>query len=59
MRRLLRFYLGRRFFVVGAAGAFGAAGSGGTAAAAAAGGRHYDFDATAEEIDAEDPQLGR
>ena len=44
IRRLLRGYVGRRFVIVGAPG---------TAAAS----RSYDFDATAEEIDAEDPRL--
>ena len=59
VRRFLGFYLGRRFFVVGAAGAFGAAGSGAPPQPPPPGGRHYDFDGTAEEIDGEDPQLGR
>ena len=60
VRRFLGFYLGRRFFVVGAAGAFGAAGSGAPPQPPPPpGGRHYDFEGTAEEIDGEDPQLGR
>ena len=49
IRRLMRGYVGRRFIVVGAPGP----GSPGPAR------RSYDFDATAEEIDAEDPQLNR
>lgn len=50
-RRLLRAYAGRRFVVVG----MGGAGPPGTGPA----GRPYDFDATAEEIDPDDPQLPR
>lgn len=50
IRRLMRGYVGRRFVVVGMPGS---AGSTGPATAS----RHYDFDATAEEVDAEDPQL--
>ncbi len=49
VRRLLRGYVGRRFVVVGTGGM---AGNGST-------GRNYDFDGTAEEIDAEDPRLPR
>ena len=59
VRRFLGFYLGRRFFVVGAAGAFGRRGLAGHRRSRRPGGRHYDFDGTAEEIDGEDPQLGR
>ena len=51
IRRLMRGYVGRRFIVVGASGPAGPAGP------AAASNRHYDYDATAEEIDADDPQL--
>jgi UPF0716 protein FxsA len=47
VRRLLRGYMGRRFIVVGAPGPAGA----GPAQ------RAYDFDATAEEVDVEGPQL--
>jgi UPF0716 protein FxsA len=51
-RRLLRGLVARRFVIVGAAdsarGAYRRYGSSG---------RAYDFDATAEEIDADDPQL--
>lgn len=50
VRRLMRGYVGRRFVVVGMPGSGGSAGS-------ATANRHYDFDATAEEIDADDPQL--
>ncbi len=48
VRRLLRGYVGRRFVIVGAPG--GAAGPGGAR-------RSYDYEATAEEVDADDPQL--
>jgi UPF0716 protein FxsA len=58
MRRFLGFFLGRRFLVVGAASAFGGAGSA-APPQPPPGGRHYDFEGTAEEIDGEDPQLGR
>ena len=54
VRRLLRGYAARRFVVVGA--------TGGTRDAYRrydSTGRDYDFDATAEEIDEEDPQLPR
>lgn len=47
VRRLLRGYVGRRFVIVGASAPNGPA----TAK------RNYDFDATAEEVDAEDPRL--
>jgi UPF0716 protein FxsA len=50
VRRLMRGYVGRRFIVVGMPGSAGSAGP-------ATAGRHYDFDAMAEEVDAEDPQL--
>jgi UPF0716 protein FxsA len=50
IRRLMRGYVGRRFIVVGMPGSGGSAGP-------AAANRQYDFDATAEEVDAEDPQL--
>jgi UPF0716 protein FxsA len=49
-RRLLRGYVGRRFVVVGAGGA-------GPPPRRDPAGRPYDFDATAEEIDEDDPQL--
>jgi UPF0716 protein FxsA len=47
VRRLLRGYMGKRFAVVGVPGP-GAAGPAG---------RSYDFDATAEEIPSDEPQL--
>jgi len=47
VRRLLRGYFGRRFLVVGVPG------MGGPGPAT----RSYDYDATAEEIDADDPRL--
>jgi len=52
-RRLLRVYAGRRFVVMGVGGAGGAPPNRGSD------GRPYDFDATAEEIDEDDPQLPR
>jgi UPF0716 protein FxsA len=50
VRRLLRGYMGRRFAVVGVSGV-GSTASNGRA------NRTYDYDATAEEIDADDPRL--
>ena len=50
VRRLLRGFMGRRFVVVGAPGAGGVTGNGRAR-------RDYDFDATAEEIEADDPTL--
>jgi len=52
-RRLLRAYAGHRFVVVGVGGTRGAPPRHDSA------GRPYDFDATAEEIDEDDPQLPR
>jgi UPF0716 protein FxsA len=52
-RRLLRSYAAHRFVIVGAGASRGAAPSYDSA------GRPYDFDATAEEIDPDDPQLPR
>jgi UPF0716 protein FxsA len=52
-RRLLRAYAGHRFVVVGVSGAGGAPPPHDSA------NRPYDFDATAEEIDEDDPQLPR
>jgi UPF0716 protein FxsA len=52
VRRLSRAYFARRFVVIGAAsGPFGPG--------APPPGRDYDYDATAEEIDRDDPQLPR
>jgi UPF0716 protein FxsA len=53
-RRLLRGYVGRRFVVVGVGGMRGAPPRHDDPA-----GCPYDFDGTAEEIDADDPQLPR
>jgi UPF0716 protein FxsA len=50
VRRLMRGYVGRRFVVMGRPGAFG-----GTEPSTSS--RGYDFDGTAEEIDADDPRL--
>jgi UPF0716 protein FxsA len=52
-RRLLGAYFGRRFLVVGT-GSFRSSGTG-----TGRPGRSYDFEGTAEELDSEDPQLGR
>jgi len=52
-RRLLRTYAGHRFVVVGMSGA------GGPRRSDNHGERPYDYDATAEEIDPDDPQLPR
>jgi UPF0716 protein FxsA len=57
VRRFLGVYLGRRFVIVGA-GRFGGPGPGTETPQPPP--RHgYDFEGTAEEIDGEDPQLGR
>jgi UPF0716 protein FxsA len=56
-RRLGRSYFARRFIVVGAGGLGGK--SYNQHGHAAENGRSYDFDGTAEEIDADDPQLPR
>jgi UPF0716 protein FxsA len=53
VRRFMGLYLGRRFVVVGT-GPFRSPGPG-----PAPPGRSYDFEGTAEEVDGEDPQLGR
>jgi UPF0716 protein FxsA len=51
VRRLTRAYFGRRFVVIGMASQAGRAASGrGT-------GRSYDFDATAQEVEDDDPRL--
>jgi UPF0716 protein FxsA len=50
VRRLMRGYAGRRFVIVGMPGSAGSARS-------ATPSRNYDFDATAEEVDPEDPRL--
>jgi UPF0716 protein FxsA len=50
VRRLLRGYVGKRFVVAGVSGSSGIAGNGRAS-------RSYDFDGTAEEIDADDPRL--
>jgi len=58
IRRLLRGYVGKRFVVVGAQGVsgFGTPGFNEPNAPPPTR-RSYDFDATAEEIDSEDPRL--
>jgi UPF0716 protein FxsA len=50
VRRLLRGYMGKRSAVVGVGSMGGTPGDGRS-------GRSYDYDATAEEIDSEDPRL--
>lgn len=49
IRRLMRGYVGRRFVVMGAPGAFGPSPN--------APSNRYDYDGTAEEVDADDPRL--
>jgi UPF0716 protein FxsA len=49
VRRLMRGYVGRRFVIVGAPGSAGAPPPPSR--------RAYDYDATAEEVEGEDPQL--
>ncbi|HEY8082095.1 MAG TPA: FxsA family protein [Solirubrobacterales bacterium] len=56
MRRLLRGFLGKRFLVVNI-GSRVAGGPGPSAGDPRPNGRTYDFDGTAEEIDADDPRL--
>ena len=56
-RRLLQAWLTRRFLVVGVSGMRGAPPGYGSGPRPAS--RPYDFDGTAEEIDADDPQLPR
>ena len=51
VRRLMRAYFGRRFIVVGMASQAGRATNGRGA------GRPYDFDATAQEVEDDDPRL--
>ncbi len=53
VRRFMGLYLGRRLVVVGT-GPFRSSGAG-----PAQPGPGYDFEGTAEEVDGEDPQLGR
>jgi UPF0716 protein FxsA len=53
VRRLMRGYVGKRFLIMGVSGAAGRGGPAGSATSS----RHYDYDATAEEIDADDPRL--
>jgi UPF0716 protein FxsA len=50
VRRLMRGYVGRRFVVMGRPSTFGTASPGPSS-------RSYDYDGTAEEIDADDPRL--
>jgi UPF0716 protein FxsA len=62
VRRLLKGVVGRRFVIVGgpAGTAYGAADSARRAYRSAPGsGMDYDFDGSAEEIDADDPRLER
>jgi UPF0716 protein FxsA len=52
VRRLMRGYVGKRFVVMGTPKAFGSA-----SPSASSSQRGYDYDGTAEEIDADDPRL--
>jgi len=59
VRRLMRAYVGRRFLVVGLGDrAMRSRGPTGTEGPGQSG-RSYDYEGTAEEIDADDPRLGR
>jgi len=59
VRRLMRAYVGRRFLVVGLGDrAMRSRGPGGTEGPGQSA-RGYDYEGTAEEIDADDPRLGR
>jgi UPF0716 protein FxsA len=61
VRRLLGTYVGKRFLIVGTS-RFRPPGPGpgpGAGAGPAQPGRSYDFEGTAEELDSEDPRLGR
>ncbi len=53
-RRLMRGYVGKRFLIMGMPGATRPVGSTGPTPPSS---RHYDYDATAEEVDADDPRL--
>jgi UPF0716 protein FxsA len=53
VRRLMRGYVGKRFLVMGVPGSAGRSGPPRPATSS----RDYDYDATAEEIDADDPRL--
>ena len=53
VRRLMRGYVGKRFLIMGVPGSAGRDGPTGPATSS----RDYDYDATAEEIDADDPRL--
>jgi UPF0716 protein FxsA len=53
VRRLMRGYVGRRFLIMGIPGATRSTGPTGPMTSS----RHYDYDGTAEEIDADDPRL--
>src|SRR5262245_43878311 len=58
VRRLLTAWFGRRFFVIGAADSIRSYRAGQSQQSPPAG-RPYDFEGTADEVDGEDPQLGR
>ena len=49
----MRGYVGKRFLIMGVPGMAGRSGPTGPATSS----RDYDYDATAEEIDADDPRL--
>ncbi len=57
VRRLLRGYFGRRFLVLGGLGGSGRPGGTGAAGPERPPRHDYDFDASAEEIDDDDPRL--
>ena len=53
VRRLMRGFVGGRFLIMGMPGTAERSGTTGPATSS----RHYDYDGTAEEIDADDPRL--
>jgi UPF0716 protein FxsA len=57
VRRMLRGFFGRRFVVLGGLGGSGASGRSWPGGEAGPPRRDYDFEASAEEADAEDPRL--
>jgi UPF0716 protein FxsA len=55
VRRLMRGYVGKRFLIMGVPGMSGRSGPTGPATSS----RHYDYDATAEEIDVDSQHLSQ
>ncbi len=59
VRRLFGIYVGRRFLIVGTGNIRSPAPGPASGPGPAQPGRSYDFEGTAEELDSEDPRLGR